>query len=104
MGIEQSAIRQSPCSRFAARNARIAHRATATAMGAWPIEAMAKANGCKQLPRSRSYSHFPLTCEGSIRTFYAFSGVETAGEQEAQESCFPVRALTGSKLAAQSNF
>jgi hypothetical protein len=28
-----------------------------------------------------SYSHFPLTCEGSIRTFYAFSGVETAGEQ-----------------------
>jgi hypothetical protein len=51
-----------------------------------------------------SYSQFPLTGEGSIRTFYAFSGVETAGEQEAQESCFPVRALTGSKLAAQSNF
>jgi hypothetical protein len=51
-----------------------------------------------------SYSHFPLTSEGSIRTFYAFSGVETAGEQGAQESCFPVRALTGSKLAAQSNF
>jgi hypothetical protein len=46
---------------------------------------------------------FPLTRAGSIPTFYAFSGVETAGEQEAQESCFPVRALTGSKLAAQSN-
>jgi hypothetical protein len=56
------------------------------------------------LVRTWRYSHFPLTCEGSIRTFYAFSGVETAGEQEAQESCFPVRALTGSKLAAQSNF
>ena len=55
------------------------------------------------LPAHERYSHFPLTCEGSIPTFYAFSGVETAGEQEAQESCFPVRALTGSKLAAQSN-
>jgi hypothetical protein len=54
--------------------------------------------------RDRTYSHFPLTCEASLPTFYAFSGVETAGEQEAQESCFPVRALTGSKLAAQSNF
>ena len=56
------------------------------------------------LPARETYSHFPLTGEGSIPTFYAFSGVETAGEQEAQESCFPVRALTGSKLAAQSNF
>jgi hypothetical protein len=87
MGIEQSAIR----------------RHSATPMGLVAVKCLKSLRWWHFRCAHKSYSHFPLTCEGSIPTFYAFSGVETAGEQEAQESCFPVRALTGSKLAAQSN-
>jgi hypothetical protein len=83
MGIEQSANSTTPMGLLAVKGLK--------SLGRWHFR--------------RVHEDFPLTCEGSIRTFYAFSGVETAGEQEAQESsCFPVRALTGSKLAAQSNF
>jgi len=33
------------------------------------------------LLRGLAAASFPLTCGASVPTFYAFSGVETAGEQ-----------------------
>jgi hypothetical protein len=73
---------------------------SATPMGLLAVKCLKSLRRWHFRRAHESYSHFPLTWEGSIPTFYAFSGVETTGEQEAQESCFPVRALTGSKLAA----
>ena len=77
---------------------------SATPMGLLAVKGLKSLRRWHFWHASESYSHFPLTSEGPIRTFYALSGVETAGEQGAQERCFPVRALTGSKLAAQSSF
>ena len=52
-------------------------------------EGYSDAHSRRQLARFKKlFTTFPLTGEGSVPTFYAFSGVETAGEHEAQDKLF----------------